>query len=459
MSEPAKETSSPHGLWSNKWTFVLAATGSAVGLGNIWRFPYIVGEQGGGAFIVVYLCSIILIGIPIMMAEVLIGREGRLSPVGTLKLITQRIGAHRVWRIISWTGVTTGLLIASYYAVVAGWTLNYVMEYFIQIFSTKPPVEAAARWENFLASPWTIIFFQTIMIILTAVTLGRGVTKGIEKLIIWCMPVLFVLIISLLVYSLINGDVSSGLNYLFRPDFGALSVTGTLMAMGQAFFSLSLGMGTMMSYGAYVPDKVSIPRTVFTIALLDSLVAICAGLVIFPLVFAHGLEPNSGPGLLFITLAQIFDTIPFGALVGTLFFALVAIGALTSLISLGEPCTAWLVEKYNANRMRIAFSLLTLAWLLGIGSALSFNLWSDVYVVGELTIFAFFDLLTTSFMLPIGGFFIVIFAGWILPDEMIQRQLQCGKHGLFLWHLLTRFITPTGVLLLFINILFPVLTG
>ena len=454
MSETQQDRS-PHGNWRNKWLFVLAATGSAVGLGNIWRFPYIVGEHGGGAFILVYLLSIILIGIPIMMAEVLIGREGRHSPALSLKLITERIGAHPAWRVIAWGSSVTALLIISYYAVVAGWTLNYIVEYANQMFSTITPAPSQERWESFLASPWKIILFQTVMIFLTAFTLSRGISGGIEKLIVWCMPSLFVFIIVLLIYSLINGDFGAATVYLFNPDFGSLSISVALTAMGQAFFSLSLGMCAMMAYGAYVPAQVSIPKTVFIIALLDALIAICAGLIIFPLVFAGGMEPAGGPGLLFITLAQIFDVVPYGALFGMVFFALVAISALTSLVSIGEPSTAWLVDQYNANRKHVAFSLLAITWVIGLGTVFSFNIWSDVRLFGGRTIFEFFDHLTITYMLPIGGFFIAIFAGWVLPDEIIQRQLNCGKLGLLIWRLLTRFVAPAGVVLLFAHSFMP----
>lgn len=440
-----------HGLWRNQWIFVLAATGAAVGLGNIWRFPYITGENGGGAFILVYLVSVLALGMPIMMSEILLGREGRHSPVTTMRHIIGRLGKSRFWMLIGWLSVITGLFIFSYYAVIAGWTLHQTTEYAGQITGQVSTDDAKSRWDAFLANAPRLILFQTAFVILAVLAVGGGVKKGLEVVTTWCMPGLFLLMLVLLAYSAWQGDFANGLTYMLKVDFSKLGADGMLAAMGQAFFSLSIGMGSLMAYGAYAPSNLSITKAALTITLLDTLVAIVAGLIIFPLVFAYNLEPGSGAGLLFITLPHVFDTIPAGALVGTVFFVLVGLGALTSLIALIEPATAWLVEHFNAKRLRVAISIGVFCWLLGLGSALSFNYWSKLYIFGSMTFFNVIDKLTANFLLPIGGLLIALFAGWVLPADLVREQLRLGTVGLAIWYWLTRVVAPIGVILIFIS--------
>lgn len=449
------EDVSQHGMWRNRWIFILAATGSAVGLGNIWRFPYITGENGGGAFIVVYLASVLLLGIPIMISEVMLGRAGRHSPVLTMRRLAKRAGAHPVWVFIGWNGMIAGCLILSYYEVIAGWTLNYAYNHLAALFSSTaesaPPTLAAAQgqWEAFLADPWRLILCQTLFVVITVAAIARGVNKGLEVVIIWSMPTLFILLLGLVAYSVSIGDMAATIDYIFRFNWDALSIGGVLAAVGQAFFTLSIGMGAMMTYGAYLPANTSIPGAVAVIALLDTLVAVLAGLVIFPIVFLNGLAPVSGPGLLFVTLSHAFNSMAAGAIVGMLFFALVAIAALTSLISLTEPVLSWLVEKYNAKRWRVAISIGVICWLLGLGTVFSFNEWQHWHPIGTFTFFELLDYLTANILLPLGGFFIVIFAGWVLPEEVVQRQLALGTNALLCWRIATRLIAPIGVLLIF----------
>jgi NSS family neurotransmitter:Na+ symporter len=449
-------TESRHGMWSSRWLFVLAAAGSAVGLGNIWKFPYIAGENGGGAFVLMYLFCVAFVGIPIMMAEVLIGREGRQSPINTMRKLTQQNHRSPLWVLIGWSGVVAGFLILSYYVVIAGWALFYIYEMATGALQGATSAEAAALFENFLADPWQIILWQTLFMALTVFIIARGVIKGLETAIRLFMPALFVLLLVLLGYAVTSDGWSQGFDFMFRFDFSALTGQSVLIAMGQAFFTLSLGMGAIMAYGAYLPSGASIASTVTIIAVLDTLVAVAAGLAIFPIVFANGLEPGQGPGLMFVTVPFAFGQFPLGSLFGTIFFVLVSFAAITSAISISEPALAYLVEEYNAKRGRVAVSLGVISWVLGIGTVLSFNVWADVHIVGQLTFFDFVDYVSQNIMLPIGGMFIALFATYALPKTVIGAQLgiESGS-GAFWWRLICGVIAPAAVLVVFLGTLFP----
>ena len=446
---------SRHGMWSNRWLFVLAAAGSAVGLGNIWKFPYIAGENGGGAFVLIYLFCVAVVGVPILISEVMLGRQGRSSPINTMRSLARSGGQHRVWSFVGWLGVTAGFLILSYYAVVAGWALNYIWLTAQGTFEGATGEIASNTFDAFLSDPLQLILWQTLFMILTIWIVGRGVTKGLETAIRWFMPLLFLLLITLLVYAFNSEGFEAGLAFMFDLKFDAVSPETFLVAMGQAFFTLSLGMGAMMAYGAYVPEKTSIGSTVIIIALLDTAVAIAAGVAIFPIVFANGLEAAEGPGLLFVTVPLAFGQMALGVVFGTMFFLLVTFAAITSAISIIEPALAYLVEEYNARRRRVAISLGVICWILGLGSVFSFNLWADLHIVGELTFFDFVDYVSQNIMLPLGGFLIAVFAVWLLPKDILTRQLNIGGVGLVLWKLLAGIIAPLGVALVFVNTLLP----
>lgn len=450
-----KSSTSRHGMWQNKGTFILAAAGSAVGLGNIWKFPYIVGENGGSAFIIIYLLSIVLIGVPIMMAEITLGREGRFSPINTMQKLVDYAKAHKAWTLIGWGGVLTGFLILSYYEVISGWALHYATEYGSHALGLKPVSEAMSaqdHWDNFQASPLKLILFQTLFVILTVVVISKGVNEGLEKAIVWLMSALFLLLLVLLFYSMFAGAFAQSVNYMFNPDWSKLGVRSVITALGHAFFTLSLGMGAIMAYGSYLPEDVHIPSTVILIALLDTVVAIVAGLVIFAIVFANpALEPGAGPGLLFITLSSAFmGGMPGGIFFGTLFFILVGVAALTSLISLTEPAIAWVVEKYNVSRARIAITIGVVAWILGLGTVFSFNLWSDFHLIGNQTFFDVIDAATSNIMLPLGGLFTALFIGWVMPKEQIFKQLSLSELGFKAWQIVIRWVAPIGVAIVFL---------
>ncbi len=442
---------SKHGMWSSRLLFVLAAAGSAVGLGNLWKFPYITGENGGGAFVVVYLVCIALIGIPVMMAEVMLGRAGRQSPINTIRALTERAGGDAWWPLIGWMGVVAGFLILSFYAVIAGWAIFYIFRLARGEFDGTDGSGANDAFNNFLAEPLEVTLWHTVFIAATVFIVARGVVGGLEVAVRWLMPVLFVLLILLVGYAAIYGDFAQGFSFLFSFDADKLSVGGVLTAMGHAFFTLSLGMGAIMAYGAYVPANTSIGTTAVTIAVLDTVVALAAGLAIFPIVFATpGLEPGTGPGLLFVTVPVAFGSLPLGAIVGAVFFILVSFAAVTSAISLTEPAIAFLVEEYNAKRPRVAITIGAACWLLGIGSVLSFNVWADVHIVGELTFFDFVDYVSGKILLPLGGLLIALFAGWVLPRAIAKEQLGLEQGWKWqVWTIGIRFVAPIGVVIVF----------
>jgi NSS family neurotransmitter:Na+ symporter len=425
-------------------------------LGNIWKFPYIAGENGGGAFVLIYLVCIALVGIPIMISEVLMGREGRSSPIHTMRTLAKKAGRSERWALLGWLGVITGFLILSYYAVIAGWALNYVWLTANGTFDGASADSVAQAFTDLQADPLQMIAYQTAFMVVTIWIVGRGVTAGLEKAIQWFMPALFILLIVLLIYSFNSGGFAQGWAFMFDFKWEAVGPEAWLIAMGQAFFTLSLGMGTMMAYGAYVPEDAKLSTTVVTIALLDTLVAIAAGLAIFPIVFANGLEVSQGPGLTFVTLPLAFGQLPFGALFGAIFFVLISFAAITSAISLTEPALAYLTEEYNAKRQRVAISLGVVCWLLGLGTVFSFNIWSDIFIVGELNFFGFVDYLSQNIMLPLGGMLITIFAVWLLPKEMVNRQLGISSTAMFwAWRIVAGIVAPLGVLAIFVFTIWP----
>lgn len=420
----AELAESRHGMWSNRWIFILAAAGSAVGLGNIWKFPYITGENGGGAFVLVYLACIALIGIPVMVAEVTLGRLGRQSPINTMLELGRRYKRSAGWSGIGWLGVVSGFIILSFYAVIAGIVVFYVWRMFSGEFVTLDYQGVNDAFGTFVDSPWQLTLWFTVFIATTVVIVARGVSKGLEVAVRTLMPILLVLLGILVVFGITQGGMGKAFMFLFDADFSKLTYESVLVALGHAFFTLSIGMGAIMVYGAYVPSGVSIRETVFTIAILDTLVALIAGLAIFSIVFANDGDPAQSVSLLFKTVPFAYSQMPLGALFGGLFFVAVAFAALTSAISILEPIVAYLVEKFNATRTNISVSCGLVAWVLGLGSVFSFNIWSNVTVMPGRTIFDTLDHITTVYLLPIGGFLVVIYAAWKLPKLVLFEELN-----------------------------------
>ncbi|WP_305908523.1 sodium-dependent transporter [Methylomarinum sp. Ch1-1] len=441
-----------HGEWSSRFAFILAATGSAVGLGNIWKFPYITGENGGGAFVLVYLLCVLAIGIPIMIAEIMLGRRGRQSPINTMTALAEEAQVDPRWHYLGWLGVVAGFLILSYYSVIAGWAISYVLKAFFGGFSGADAGEISDMFANLVSSPVQLVFWHSLFIFATMAIVRQGVSGGLEKAVRFLMPTLFIILILLVGYAMTTGFYQRGLDFMFSPDFSQIDSDAILTAMGHAFFTLSLGMGAIMVYGSYLPSHISIAKTALYIAGADTVVALLAGIAIFPIVFANGLEPGSGPGLIFQTLPIAFGNMTGGWLFGVLFFVLLVFAALSSSISLIEPAVAWLVENKNMERYQACVWAGGLTWVLGVAVAFSFNIWSDVTLFDK-SIFDLLDYLTANLMLPIGGFCIAVFAGWMMKQQHAKEELEMADGQFTLWRLLVSYVAPAAVFVVFLRVL------
>lgn len=443
---------SVHGQWSSRLAFVFAATGSAVGLGNIWKFPYITGENGGGAFVLVYLLCILLIGVPIMMAEILLGRRGRQSPINSMRNLAKEAGAQRYWAWLGWLGVVAGFLILSYYSVIAGWAMAYVVRVSLGVFDGVTVDGVSSIFAQFIADPEKLLAWHSLFMIMTMLVVARGV-KGLERAVKFLMPVLLMLLLLLVGYAMNQGAFEQSVDFLFSANFSKITSDSVLTAMGHAFFTLSLGMGSIMVYGAYLPKRVSIASTTMMIALADTAVALLAGLAIFPLVFSNGLEPGSGPGLIFQTLPIAFGHMAYGSFFGGLFFVLLVLAAWSSSISLIEPAVAWLVENKNMSRMRACIWSGLVTWALGVGTVLSFNVAADVTLFGK-TFFDLMDYLTANIMLPLGGLCIAVFTGWVMHRDDSFSELSIKRRWAYnSWLFLLKYISPAAVVIVFLNVI------
>jgi NSS family neurotransmitter:Na+ symporter len=461
----ANDKVSIHGAWASRWVFILAATGSAVGLGNIWKFPYMTGMYGGGAFVAMYLLCIVLVGVPIMLAETLIGRRGRQSPVNAMKSLALEAGASKHWSLAALVGLVAALLILSFYSVVAGWSLDFIIGMGRGDFRGISAEGAGAAFGGLTSDPWRLTLWHSLFMLVTAIVIGKGVVAGLERSLRIMMPLLFVLLLVLLGYSLTTGHFMQGFDFLFHFDPSKVQ-DGILAAMGHAFFTLSVGVGSIMVYGSYMPKKASIGSTVIAVGLLDTLVALTAGLALFPIVFAAGLEPGGGPGLMFVTLPIAFGTIAFGQIMGLVFFVLVAIAAWSSSISMLEPAVAYFVERSGRSRALVTSVLALFCWVVGMGTVLSFNIGAQAkfFVFAEegfhlyqwgaeggRNFFDSIDYLTSRILLPLGGLAFALFAGWAMNREAVRDELAINNPLLFnLLYWLVRVVAPVGVLIVFI---------
>ena len=431
-----------HGAWIGKWTFILAATGSAVGLGNIWGFPYKAGTNGGGAFVLIYLGCILIIGLPIMISEIVIGRKSGNSPINAMKNVALESKKSSMWQVVGWSGIFAGILILSFYSVIAGICLNYI---FISATSSGT-ISSPDQFSSVISSPVNLIIWHTIFMVMTALIVSAGIKDGIGRMVKILMPMLGFLMIFMVIYSMINGDFTKALSFLFAPDFSDVTSDTLLQAMGQAFFSLSLGMGSIMAYGAYMPKDQQVVSSSFTVASLDTLIAMLAGLAIFPIIFAFNLESNSGPGLVFVSMLSAFNQMQFGQLIGPLFFILLSVAALSSSISLLEPGVAYLSEEGILSRKRSAEIISFFIWVLGIGSVLSFNIWSDVDIILGKNFLDSMDLIANQILLPLGGMLIAIFVGWFMKESLIKDEIGNTNNALYLiWRFFVKFVAPLCV--------------
>ncbi len=439
-----------HGMWSSRLAFFLAATGSAVGLGNIWRFPYLASDNGGGAFVLVYLGCIALCGLPILLAEILIGRHGRMSPVSTITNISAESGISRGWAGVGWLGMLAGVLILSFYSVVGGWTLHYTWLYGGQLFGGAGIVDARATFDALLGSATELTFWHALFMLMTLGVVALGVEKGLERAVTFLMPALLVMLLVLVGYGATTGYLGQAAAFLFVPDFSKINGGVFLSAMGQAFFSLSLGMCAMMTYGAYLPKAASIPRLGLSVALADTGVALLAGLAIFPIVIQFlGTPAGGGAGLIFTSLPSAFNQM--GAIFGLMFFLLLSVAAWTSSISMLEPSTAYLVERTRLSRKAAASLMAGGIWIVGLASVLSFNHWSSIRPFG-LSIMDSIELLSNDILLPLGGLLTAVLAGWAISGRIVREQLSDLPDWLFTaWLWLVRVVAPLLVAIVLVR--------
>jgi NSS family neurotransmitter:Na+ symporter len=438
--------------WSSGLTFILAAVGAAVGLGNIWKFPYVAGVSGGGAFVLVYLGCVIVVAIPVLIAELLIGRCGNGSPPVAMRNVAESAGRSRLWAAVGYMGMVVGYLIATYYSVIAGWTLVYIFKA-ANGFAGASAADVATQFDELLADPQTMTIWHTVFIGIAMLIVARGVRRGIERVVKLLMPALFVMLVVMIGYAAVAGDFAAGVDFLFSFDFSKITGAAVLNAIGQAFFSISVAMGLMMVYGAYVPKDVSLTRSAMIIAAADTLIALLAGLMIFPIVFANGLDPAEGPGLIFKTLPTAFVDMPGGTVFGALFFLLLAFAAVTSIIAIIEPIVAYAEDRWDMKRTTACLVFGVLGWAIGVLSVLSFNVWSDVTPLAMFsafdgkTIFDLIDYFTANIMMPLGAILIALFVGWRMQPELLEGDLSFYHPVLYkTWVWSIRVVVPVAIL-------------
>lgn len=443
--------------WSSNYLFLMASIGSTVGLSNIWRFTYLAGENGGGAFVLIYLVSLVVMGVPILAAEMVIGKRGGKSMVGTLEILHHKDGLHTRWKYFGWVAMITVFLILSFYSVIAGWTLDYTATSLAGALNHLTNEGATSFYQELLDSPFRMMIGQGIFVLATVWIVAKGVKDGLEKSIGWMMPTLFVILLLLVVYGMIYGKFMEALRFLFAPDFSKITPQVILAAFGQAFFSLGIGVGVMLTYGAYMPPKTNVLKSAVIIAFSDGFASMLAGLAIFPIVFRYGLSPTEGPGLIFITLPVTFGELPGGGFFGSFFFLLLFFAALTSSISLLESVISHFEETIKSTRIRITIISGIILWLVGLGTVFSFNYLSDftpldfISVLEGKTIFGLLDYFGSNLLMPVGGILMAILAGWILSKDVIFVEMNLKSEWQFVvWRFLIRFLAPVVVLALFI---------
>ena len=440
-----------HSQWSSRMGFMLAAAGSAVGLGNIWKFPYMAGEMGGSAFVLTYLLFMFLIGLPILVLEWLIGRRGQKNPIHTMEDVAVSEGRSRSWKWVGIIGVLGSFLILSFYSVIGGWATDYI---FLAIKGTFNGVDGAGTgqiFNDFLGNVNSLLIWHTVFMAANTLIVALGVGAGLERSCKIMMPGLGILLLVLVGYAAYVSGPSFGqaFKFLFTPNLSVLNGTAILAALGHAFFSLSLGMGIMMAYGSYLGKDVNLLSTARTVVILDVIVAMLSGMAIFPLVFANGLEAGSGPGLIFVTLPIAFGNMAGGTILGCLFFIFLTFAALTSSISLLEPTVELLEEKTHMGRKTATVVSSVFIWALGIACILSFNEWSDVKLFDK-NIFDLLDYLTSKIMLPVTGLGTVVFGAWMMNQKRIREELNLNEFWFSIWTVVSRFIVPVAVIFILI---------
>jgi len=443
-----KRPSSDQGMWRRQITFLMASAGAAIGLGNIWKFPYIVGENGGGAFILMYLLCVLLVAVPIYMAETVIGHESRRNPVSAMHYVAHRSGRSNHWGWVGVLGCLAGLLILSYYAVVAGWGIHYLNLALEGSFQGTRVGEVGGLFIELLASPEKLVLMQSIFLAVVAIIVTLGVRAGLGVASHLLIPAMMLMLGLLIAYSVQLGDMQAGLAFMFSFNSDALNWDSFWVALGHAFFSLSVGMGAMMAYGAYMPKRISIPKMVFAVATLDVLFALVAGIAIFPIVFANGIAPSEGPGLMFVSLPMAFGNMLFGHWMGSVFFGLVVVASLSSAVALLEPSVAWVNERLGLPRVVAVVLITGFVWGLSIFSMFSFNVLESLRFFAGFTVFELLDFISANLLLPLGGFALAVFVAWKMDVQKFEHR---AYFNLWIWVL--RYVTAPAVLLIFVTAL------
>ena len=454
------DTATEKVLWSSRTTFLMAAIGCAVGLGNLWRFPYIAGQNGGSAFIMVYIGFVFLLGVPLIMSELAMGREGRLNAVETMNKFIKR-GYHPIWKIIGWISVLVPILGLSYYCVIAGWSVEYIFKAAMGDFENVDAAGSGAIFQQSQDNVLVLVGWFSIFLITTVSIISLGVKKGLEKAVKVMLPGLFIILIFLAIYAMSTGNSTKAIDFLLNPDFSKLTPRAILEALGQALFSLAIGVGGLITYGAYLPDDVSLPKSAGMIAIADTLVAILAGFAIFPIVFEYGLEPSEGPGLIFATLPIAFGQMPGGILFGTLFFVLLSFAALSSTIGMLEPVVAWLVGK-GKSRVKMAWGAGVIAWSIGMFMVLSFNVLVDYTPLDFIplyegkNLFGIMDYTVANVLIPINALMIGLFAGWAMSNDMAEKQFGFAyvSSPFTMWRISTKYIATFAITLVVYMMIF-----
>lgn len=446
-----------HENFSSRAGFLLAAIGAAVGLGNIWKFPYMLGSNGGAAFVLVYLLAIVLIATPVMIGEMLMGKRGRMSAPTSFKRIALEVHSSPAWKYVGWLGIATLFLVLSFFSVIAGWSIAYIFKTASGAFTGLSPAEVGGQFDAFLHSPMTLVGWHALFMAATVYIVSRGIKGGIEKAVTIMMPALFVMMIGLVIYGMVAGDFGQALNYLFRPDFSKITPEVTLSAFGQAFFSVNVGIGALLTYASYLPEDADIVRSSVIVAVGDTLVALLAGLMIFPIVFAYDLDPAQGPGLIFVTLSTAFGSMPGGAIIGATFFILVFLAALSSSLSMLEVCVSRFSEKESVSRSKASILTGIAIFFVGFITLGSFNVMEDVRLLGfierfqDMTPFDLLDFAITNVLMPIGAMLYAIFIGWFLTHDVILDTLRISDGPFYVvWRFLMRFVVPIAILAIFL---------
>lgn len=444
--------------WSHSYAFFLAATASAVGLGNVWKFPYILGQNGGGAFLVVYLGCIVLIGVPIMMAEVMIGRRGRRSPGYAAREVARESGAHDLWQLVGWLGLFSAFLIMSFYVVITGWAFSYVHKAATGAFAGADGDQVAGLFAAMTASPTEMLAWSTLAVILAFGIVALGLRRGLERWLHVLMPVLLILLLIALASAWWIGEPRQALDFLLRPDFSALTPHGVLIAAGHAFFTMTLASGVLMMFGAYLPQHTSIGRTAIGVALADTAVALIAGLAIFPIVFGFGLDPAEGPGLMFQTLPLALAAVPAGVLLTTLFFATLSLAAFSTMITNVQAFVHLFHERLHASRVLAVLVCGGAVWLLSLASVFSFSgaAWArlDITLLGREipTLYHAIEHVAINLLLPLGGLLIAVFAGWVVHTRVARDELALAPFAFSIWRFVLRYVAPIGLGALLLNL-------